>query len=46
MPGRKRRAVKAAAAPRAVARSASLDSPTRPGTLAGKHQWLASAGSV
>ncbi len=43
LPGRLRRAVKAVAALCAVARSASLDSPTRPGRLAGKHKRISSA---
>jgi hypothetical protein len=41
--GRLRRAVKAAAALCTVVRSASLDSPTPPGSLAGKYQWQSSA---
>lgn len=45
LPDRIRRAVKAAAARRAVARSASLDSPTRSGTLACKHQWQSALSS-
>jgi hypothetical protein len=39
LPGRIGRAVKAAAAAGAVARSASLDRLMRPGMLAGKDQW-------